>query len=202
MEEYRKRSVPPQHYDEERAVYIRENFGDIHTNTPSTAPRFVECSKLHGGSCVARQLVYPGEHIKKALQIQILVNFLPGLVMLNTKLLNWEVLIKWLKTTTFSTCCTTSFILLYGLIFSITMCAVRNIRQSDSTWNPFLCGNLSALALIVEQDERRKEILVVAFTQAMNIMYYLLKKRNLMFPIPKNGDVLLFLHFIEHSYVD
>jgi len=120
------------------------------------------------------------------------VNFLPGLIMLNTKLLNREVLIKWLKTSTLSTICTTSFIILYGLIFSITMCAVRNIRQSDSTWQPFLCGNLSAFALLIEQDERRKEILVVAFTQAMNIMYYFLKKRNLIFPIPKNGNVLLF----------
>jgi len=45
---------------------------------------------------------------------------------------------------------------------------------------------------MVEQEERRKEILVVAFTQAMNILYYLLKKRNLFIPSTKHGNVLLF----------
>lgn len=170
---------------------LKKNFG-----TATASPQFLPCSQLHPfeKSCVKREVVYFLDKLPVSAKLAFFAHILPGLLINNVGLLKRGALMAWLRKVCPEFFRSTLALVLYGVIFGSSMCALRRTRVIDDQPNVLVSGFLAATTFLLEPRERRIELVKFLFKDILFVGYNYLHDWSYpsIFDRIENGKAFLF----------
>lgn len=174
----------------------------------NTLPAVVPCDILHPAhaSCTANSLECFTNTVRKIFPLYASLTFVPMLVLKLVKVLRHP--IKHLGGGLLSCVRSCVFLGCFCAWYQAGVCVSRNTFRADHKSIYFLAGIASSCSIFLEKPSRRSELALYVTPRALDSLYFLLVKRNLLVSVPfgniivyclSMGSLMYFFHDHPHK---
>eukprot|EP00485_Elphidium_margaritaceum_P003404 CAMPEP_0202695724 /NCGR_PEP_ID=MMETSP1385-20130828/9251_1 /ASSEMBLY_ACC=CAM_ASM_000861 /TAXON_ID=933848 /ORGANISM="Elphidium margaritaceum" /LENGTH=295 /DNA_ID=CAMNT_0049351801 /DNA_START=256 /DNA_END=1143 /DNA_ORIENTATION=- len=140
--------------------------------------QWAECPEFwhHDPSCIRHNCIDWLYGLVRGARIYVPVHFLPN-ILFNPKRILKDPL-TWLQRKSFNVMVSSVFLTTYQFNMKLTICLLRNAFKTDDGWHSIVGGVFTGLALIIENEHRRPELMLYCIPRAMEVMFRLVPNKN------------------------